>query len=66
MQRDEKSKNIIIDSFYSFLKKIMDELLMNKEEKNNRGQFNIKFDIDTHINLNSENFKYKEQYILFN
>ena len=66
MQRDEKSKNIIIDSFYSFLKKIMDELLMNKKEKNNRGQFNIKFDIDTHINLNSENFKYKEQYILFN
>ena len=64
--RDEKSKNIIIDSFYSFLKKIMDELLMNKEEKNNRGQFNIKFDIATHINLNSENFKYKEQYILFN
>jgi hypothetical protein len=65
MIRDEHH-NIIIDSFYSFLKKIMDELLTNKEEKNNRGQFNIKFDIDTHINLNSENFKYKEQYILFN
>ena len=35
---------------------------MNREEKINRGQFNIKFDIDTHINLNSENFNYKEKF----
>ena len=65
IERDSQN-NIVIDSFYSFLKKIMDELLMNREEKINRGQFNIKFDIDTHINLNSENFNYKEKYIMFN
>ena len=65
MIRDEHH-NIVIDSFYSFLKKIMDELLTNKEEKNNRGQFNVKFDINTQINLNSESFNYKEKYIMFN
>ena len=48
------------------MKKITDELLMNREEKVNRGQFNIKFDIDTHINLNSDNFNYNEKFIMFN
>ena len=63
----DKNKNIIIDSFYSFLKKISDELLKNKEEKNNnRGQFNVKFDIDTQINLNSDSFNFNEKYIMFN
>ena len=65
IMKDENG-NIIINSFYSFLKKIMDELLTNKEEKNNRGQFNVKFDINTQINLNSESFNYKEKYIMFN
>ena len=63
--RDEEHKTLIIDSFYSFIKKIKDELLMNKEEKNNRGQFNVRFDIGTAINLNSDIFKYDEQYIMF-
>ena len=66
ISRDENNNNkIIIDSFYSFLKKITNELLMNREEKVNRGQFNIKFDIDTNINLNSDNFDYNEKFILF-
>ena len=65
--RDEKNNNaIIIDSFYSFLKKINDELLTNREERNNRGQFNIRFDIGSYINLNSDNFNYKQKYIMFN
>ena len=63
----DQNQNIIINSFYTFLKKISDELLKNKEEKNNnRGQFNIRFDIDTQINLNSENFNFYEKYIMFN
>ena len=67
INRDENNNNKIrIDTFYSFLKKITDELLMNREEKVNRGQFNIKFDIDTHINLNSDNFNYNEKFIMFN
>ena len=65
INRDENDNKIIIDNFYSFLKKITDELLMNREEKVNRGQFNIKFDIDTNINLNSDNFDYNEKFILF-
>ena len=64
IEKDNQNK-IVIDSFYSFLKKIMDELLMNEEEKNNRAQFNIKFDVDTNINLNSENFNYQGEYIMF-
>ena len=67
ISRDKNNNDrIIIDNFYSFLKKITDELLMNREEKVNRGQFNIKFDIDTHINLNSDNFNYNEKFIMFN
>ena len=62
----DNQKNIVIDSFYSFLKKIMDELLENKEERNNRGNFNVKFDINTQINLNSDSFNYQEKYIMFN
>lgn len=67
ISRDKNNNDrIIIDNFYSFLKKVSEELLMNREEKVNRGQFNIKFDIDTHINLNSDNFNYNEKFIMFN
>ena len=58
VKRDERNQ-IIIDSFYSFLKKIQDELLMSKEERDNRGQFNIKFDINTKINLDLDNIHLK-------
>ena len=65
MKRDN-SNHIIINCFYSFLFKITTELLTNKEEKNNRGTFNLKFDIGNDINLNSESFNYKEKFIMFN
>ena len=65
MKRDN-SNHIIINCFYSFLFKITTELLTNKEEKNNRGTFNLKFDIGNDINLNSVSFNYKEKYIMFN
>ena len=64
IEKDEQN-NIIIDSFYSLLVKIKEELSMNKEEKINRGQFIIKFDIDRYINLDSESFDYKEKLIKF-
>ena len=54
IKRDEQN-NIIIDSFYSFLKKIENELLMNKEEKENRSHFIIKFNIENMPELNMEN-----------
>ena len=64
MQKDSDN-HYIINCFYSFLLKIMTELLKNKEEKNNRGHFNLKFDIGNNININSESFNYKEKFIMF-
>jgi len=61
----DESNHIIINCFYSFLLKIMLELLNNKEEKNNRGNFNMKFDIGQEINFNSETYPYKEKFIVF-
>ena len=61
----DESNHIIINCFYSFLLKIMFELLKNKEEKNNRGNFNLKFDIGQEINFNSETYPYKEKFIVF-
>ena len=61
----DESDHIIINCFYSFLLKIMQELLKNKEEKNNRGNFNLKFDIGQEINFNSETFPIKEKFIMF-
>ena len=63
--KKDENKNIIIDSFYSFLKKIKDEILINKGEKNNRGQLNIRFDIDKDINLDSDCFDLNKKYITF-
>ena len=65
MHKDENNQ-YIINCFYSFLLKINTELLKNKEEKNNRSHFNLKFDIGNDINLNSETFNCKEKFILFN
>lgn len=61
----DESNHIIINCFYSFLLKIIFELLNNKEEKNNRGNFNLKFDIGQEINFNSETYPYKEKFIVF-
>jgi hypothetical protein len=65
MQKDN-SNHYIINDFYSFVVKIITELLKNNDEKVNRGHFNLKFDIGDTININSENFKYQEKYIMFN
>ena len=56
----------IINDFYSFIVKIITELLKNNDEKVNRGHFNLKFDVGDTININSETFKYHEKYIMFN
>jgi hypothetical protein len=61
----DESNHIIRNCFYSFLLKIMFELLKNKEEKNNRGNFNLKFDIGQEINFNSESYPYKAKFIVF-
>ena len=65
MQKDSNN-HYIINCFYSLLLKITKELLKSKEEKNNRGHFNLKFDIGNNININSESFNYKEKFIMFN
>ena len=65
IQKDEKN-HYIINCFYSFILKIMTELLKNNEVKINRGHFNLKFDIDEKMNIDSENFDYKKKYIMFN
>jgi hypothetical protein len=65
MQKDN-SNHYIINDFYSFVVKIITELLKNNDEKVNRGHFNLKFDIGDTININSENFRYQEKFIMFN
>ena len=64
MQKDSDN-HYIINCFYSFLLKILTELLKNKEEKNSRIHFNLKFDIGSSININSKSFNYKEKFIMF-
>ena len=57
--------NIIINCFYSFLVKIKNELLDRDDYKKDRKGFNIGFDCAYDINLNSDNYPYKEQPIIF-
>ena len=57
--------NIIINCFYSFLVKIKNELLDRDDYKKDRKGFNIGFDCEYDINLNSDNYPYKEQPIIF-
>ena len=65
IQKD-KDNHYIINCFYSFILKIMTELLKNNEDKINRGHFNLKFDIGEKMNIDSENFNYRQKYIMFN
>ena len=55
----DKDGKIIINCFYSFLLKIKNEL-------SDRNDFNIEFDCIYDINLNSQNFPYDKQQIVFN
>ena len=57
--------NIIINCFYSFLVKIKNELLDRDDYKKDRKGFNIGFDCACDINLNSDNYPYNEQPIIF-
>ena len=55
----DKDGKIIINCFYSFLLKIKNEL-------SDRNDFNIEFDCIYDINLNSQNYLYDKQQIVFN
>ena len=55
----DRDGKIIINCFYSFLLKIKNEL-------SDRNDFNIEFDCIYDINLNSQNFPYEKQQIVFN
>ena len=57
--------NIIINCFYSFLVKIKNELLDRDDYKKDRKGFNIGFDCAYDANLNSENYPYNSQPIVF-
>ena len=57
--------NIIINCFYSFLVKIKNELLDRDDYKKDRKGFNIGFDCAYDVNLNSENYPYSSQPIVF-
>ena len=55
----DRDGKIIINCFYSFLLKIKNEL-------SDRNDFNIEFDCIYDINLNSQNYPYDKQQIVFN
>ena len=57
--------NIIINCFYSFLVKIKNELLDRDDYKKDIKGFNIGFDCAYDVNLNSENYPYNNQPIVF-
>ena len=57
--------NIIINCFYSFLLKIKNELLDREDYKKDIKGFNIGFDCAYDVNLNSENYPYSNQPIIF-
>ena len=57
--------NIIINSFFSFLLKIKNELLDKDDYKKVRKGFNIGFDCAYDVNLNSDNYPYNSQPIVF-
>ena len=57
----EENGHIIVNSFYSLLYKIRKELFRNHNE--NRTSFNLMFDLENMININSEKFDYKNKYI---
>jgi hypothetical protein len=56
-----------INCFYSLLWKIKNEILKNKtNSKESRSSFNLKFDLENSININSEDFNYVKQWIDYN
>ena len=61
----DKDNNIIINCLYSFLVKIRDELVKKGDKKIGRTDFNIKFDIQTNVNQNSEDFPLNNSLIIY-
>ena len=59
--RKNKNGEIIINGLYSFLLKVKEELVDNKEREN----LIIKFDCRTKINQESKNFAFDKQFIVF-
>ena len=63
--KKDSDGNIIINCFYSFLIKIKNELLDREGYKKDIKGFNIGFDCAYDVNLNSENYPYSSQPIIF-
>ena len=63
--KKDNDGNIIINCFYSFLVKIKNELLDRDDHKKDIKGFNIGFDCAYDVNLNSENYPYNNQPIVF-
>ena len=61
--RKDRKGNVVINCLNSFLWKIKKELLIKKDEQNYRNSFNLKFDCQSDINQNSENFTYDYEQI---
>ena len=61
----DKDDKIIINCLYSFLVKIRDELVKKGDKKIGRTDFNIKFDIQTNVNQNSEDFPLNNFLIIY-
>jgi len=61
----DKDNIIIINCFYSFLVKIRDELVKKGDKKIGRSDFNIKFDIQTNVNQNSDKFSLNNSVIIY-
>ena len=61
----DNDHRIIINCFYSFLVKIRDELVKKGDKTIGRTDFNIKFDIQTNVNQNSEKFPLDNSVIVY-
>ena len=64
IKRDDNG-NIIINGFFSFLVKIKNELLDREDYTKDSKGFNIGFDCCYDVNLNSDNYPYDNQPIVF-
>ena len=62
----DNDDNIIINSFFSFLIKIKNELLSKEDYKIERKEFVVIFDCKSLFNLNSETYPYSNFPIIFN
>ena len=64
IKKDENNQ-IIINSLFSFLIKIKEELLVKEDEKGGRKNINIIFDCGKNININSQQYDLKNNLIIY-